>query len=42
LSETPGETLWVGPELGQHTDEVLASIGISSDAISALRETGIV
>ncbi|HPG15503.1 MAG TPA: CoA transferase, partial [Microthrixaceae bacterium] len=24
LSDTPGEVRWVGPELGEHTDEVLA------------------
>jgi formyl-CoA transferase len=42
LSETPGETNWLGPKLGQHTDEVLASLGFDSAAIARLRETGVV
>src|SRR5882757_2478313 len=29
LSETPGATRWLGPALGEHTDEVLGSIGVS-------------
>jgi crotonobetainyl-CoA:carnitine CoA-transferase CaiB-like acyl-CoA transferase len=29
LSETPGSTKWLGPELGAHTEEVLASLGWS-------------
>ena len=28
LSETPGQTKWLGPTLGEHTEEVLASLGI--------------
>ncbi|MGD2140705.1 MAG: CoA transferase, partial [Burkholderiales bacterium] len=27
LSDTPGETRWLGPELGEHTASVLASLG---------------
>ncbi len=42
LSETPGGTDWVGPELGQHTNEVLAGLGISAEAIARLRESGVV
>ena len=38
LSDTPGEFEWVGPELGEHTDEVLARIGYSAAEIAALRE----
>lgn len=37
LSETPGGTQWMGPELGQHTDEVLLSLGYSTDDIANLR-----
>ena len=37
LSDTPGGTDWLGPELGQHTDEVLAGLGLSADAIAGLR-----
>ncbi len=38
LSDTPGNLEWVGPALGQHTDEVLAQIGYSPSEIAALRE----
>jgi formyl-CoA transferase len=37
LSETPGGTRWVGPALGEHTDEVLAELGFDSDRIRQLR-----
>lgn len=37
LSETPGGTRWMGPELGEHTDEVLAGLGYSSNEIAMLR-----
>jgi formyl-CoA transferase len=36
LSATPGATRWVGPELGEHTREVLASIGIEGAAFARL------
>lgn len=42
LSETPGRTRWVGPALGVHTEEVLASIGVDGEAFAALRTRGIV
>jgi formyl-CoA transferase len=43
LSDTPGEVRWVGPELGQHTDEVLAGVlGLAADELAGLREKGIV
>lgn len=42
LDATPGETRWLGPELGQHTDEILGRLGFSRDQIAALREQGIV
>ena len=37
LSETPGEVGWVGPELGEHTEAVLAGHGYGRDEIAALR-----
>lgn len=40
LSGTPGETRWLGPELGEHTDEVLRGLGYDAQAIAALREAG--
>jgi crotonobetainyl-CoA:carnitine CoA-transferase CaiB-like acyl-CoA transferase len=27
LSATPGQTRWLGPKLGEHTDEILAALG---------------
>ncbi|MFD2924899.1 CaiB/BaiF CoA transferase family protein [Halobacillus naozhouensis] len=43
MSETPGETKWLGPELGQHTDEVMRSWLTYDDAkIQQLKEKGII
>ena len=42
LSETPGGTKWLGPALGEHTDEVLASLGYDAAAIQSLRDQGII
>ena len=42
LSETPGETRWLGPVLGEHTEEVLASIGIDAAEVAELRKQGVV
>lgn len=41
LSETPGGTRWIGPELGEHTDSVLASLGYSAAQIATLRSDGV-
>jgi formyl-CoA transferase len=42
LSGTPGETRWLGPALGAHTEEVLASIGIRGEKLRELRTQGVV
>jgi formyl-CoA transferase len=42
LSETPGGTEWIGPELGAHTDEVLQTLGYDPAAIARLRTAGAV
>ncbi|MBP0590449.1 CoA transferase [Paraburkholderia sp. LEh10] len=42
LSATPGQTRWVGPQLGEHTNEVLAEIGIDENARAALRSRGVI
>ena len=42
LSETPGGTRWIGPRLGEHTDEVMGRAGYSGADIAALRARGVV
>ena len=42
LSDTPGGTKWIGPKLGEHTAEVLSSIGYDVDAQTGLKERGII
>ncbi|GAB3462167.1 CaiB/BaiF CoA transferase family protein [Azotobacter salinestris] len=42
LSETPGSADWIGPELGEHTSELLQALGYSTERIAALRENGAV
>lgn len=41
LSATPGKTRWLGPELGEHTKEVLESIGVTPEQLAKLREAGL-
>ena len=43
MSDTPGKVRWPGPPLGEHTEEVLKEwAGLSSDAVTGLRQRGIV
>ncbi len=43
LTETPGSTEWPGPELSEHTDEVLTDLlGKAQGEINQLREDGVV
>jgi crotonobetainyl-CoA:carnitine CoA-transferase CaiB-like acyl-CoA transferase len=42
LSDTPGAVRWPGPTLGQHTDEVLTSLGFGEADIARLRRAGAV
>jgi len=41
LSETPGATRWIGPELGEHTDDVLKTLGYSDQEIADFRNQGV-
>jgi crotonobetainyl-CoA:carnitine CoA-transferase CaiB-like acyl-CoA transferase len=42
LSLTPGEVSRRAPTLGEHTDEVLGSLGLDEDALKQLRAEGVV
>lgn len=43
LSATPGSTEWAGPELGQHTEEVLRStLSLPDTDIAGLRAAGVI
>jgi formyl-CoA transferase len=42
LSATPGRTRWLGPKLGEHTQEVLASLGYSDRQQERLRAAGVI
>jgi formyl-CoA transferase len=42
LSETPGRTRWIGPALGEHTDEVMRDLGYADADIAALRERRVI
>ncbi|WP_372822776.1 CaiB/BaiF CoA transferase family protein [Pseudomonas parafulva] len=42
LSATPGRVDWQGPALGEHTDALLAGLGLSPDEVIGLRAKGVV
>ena len=42
LSDTPGGVNWQGPSLGQHTDDVLGSLGLTAADIQRLKASGVV
>ncbi|MCJ7957519.1 CoA transferase [Pseudomonas sp. 14P_5.3_Bac1] len=42
LSETPGAVNWQGPTLGQHTDDILGSLGLTDTDIQRLKTSGVV
>lgn len=43
LAETPATTRWAGPELGEHTDEVLSELlGLAPGQLDQWREQGVI
>jgi formyl-CoA transferase len=43
LSETPGQVRWVGPRLGEHTDEVMHGLlGLSHEELASMRTDGVI
>ena len=42
MSETPGGVNWSGPSLGQHTDGILAELGLTGQDIERLKAEGVV
>ena len=40
LSETPGSTEWLGPQLGEHTAAILRQLGYDAERIATLRNLG--
>jgi formyl-CoA transferase len=42
LSETPGRVAGGGPDLGEHTQQILASIGVSPEQLQLLKEKGVI
>jgi formyl-CoA transferase len=42
LTETPGDTRWIGPELGAHTAEVLGALGYGAEEQQELKRRGVI
>jgi formyl-CoA transferase len=42
MTETPGDTRWVGPELGEHTAEILTELGYSAEEQRSFKEHGVI
>jgi formyl-CoA transferase len=42
LSETPGETKWLGPSLGEHNNEVLRDLGYDDEQIAQLKRDKVI
>ena len=42
MAQTPGGTRWLGPDLGEHTGEVLAQLGYDAAKIADLKSRGVI
>ncbi len=42
MSFTPGQTRWLGPELGEHTSQVLRDLGYTDEQIAQLRDQNVI
>jgi formyl-CoA transferase len=42
FAREPGRIRWLGPELGEHTDEVLAEVGMDEAHRGKLRDLGVI
>ena len=43
LSETPGELKWLGPDMGQHNDEIYRGrLGMSAEEVERLKREGVI
>lgn len=42
MSETPGKTKWMGPRLGEHSEQILRSLNYSEEDIKRLRTDGVI
>ena len=42
MSDTPGATAWIGPKLGEHTQEVLTGLGFTAGELEAMRARGVI
>jgi len=42
MTQTPGGTRWLGPDLGEHTTEVLAQLGYDAARIAELKSRGVI
>ena len=42
LSDTPGQTRWLGPKLGEHNVQVLAGLGYSAEEIQQMKDGGVI
>lgn len=42
LSATPGQTQWLGPALGEHTEEILQALGYNVERIAQLKDKAVI